>query len=182
MLGLAMGSSVILFFFLLGVLMARKWTTGLDPLPLPSLFYASTVLLLISSGTLVSGHRSFVKESFQGHRKWLVATFLLGVGFVLLQIGGWWQLFAGGHFLNSGDGAAYVYLLTGLHLLHMFIALAMLGWCLSDSLGSKTYIDGYLLGLNPAKRTRMRIAQWLWHFADLLWLALFLVLSLVLEY
>jgi cytochrome c oxidase subunit 3 len=180
--GLAMVSSSILFIFLLGMLLVRKATVGVAPLPLPSFFYLSTGVLLFSSGTLAYAQQLFEREQYKAHTNWGLVTISLGLVFVVLQLGGWGQLYAAGHLLQSHDSSAYIYLLSGLHILHIVLALIMLSWAMTDSLQSKTYVDGFLQGLNPAKRTRMRLAQWLWHFADGLWVALFLVLSLLLEY
>jgi len=175
MVGLAMGSSGILFMFLLSMLLVRKFTTGLPPIPIPWAFYVSTGALSLSSALLLQARSYFRKEQYVLHTRLTLYTFALGLTFVLLQLMGWWQLYAWHYLLQDNPSAAFLYILSGLHILHMLVALGIMLWVLLDSLKSKTYVDGYLQGFQPAKRTRLLLANWLWHFADILWLLLFLV-------
>jgi len=181
MLGLAMGSSTILFFFILIMLVVRKTSVGLQPLLLPWTFMVSTALIIVSSFTITLGRLAFLKEKYDQHVRWGGITLILGLLFLGLQVHGWQSIYQNGFTMHDSVAAAFLFVLSGLHFAHMVGAIGLLSWALIDSSQNKTYIDGYLQSINPAKRTRLLLAYWFWHFTDILWVLLFLVFYLVLQ-
>ena len=65
---------------------------------LPQMFKISTVLLVISSLTIYLAKRSTVAGNIGGLKLWLVATFILGLGFTATQYLGWSELQSEGKF------------------------------------------------------------------------------------
>ena len=65
---------------------------------LPQMFKISTVLLVISSLTIYLAKRSTVAGNMGGLKLWLVATFILGLGFTATQYLGWSELQSEGKF------------------------------------------------------------------------------------
>ena len=181
MLFLAMGSSTILFLFLIVMLVVRKLTVSMPGLPIPHAFWLSTFLLSVSSLTLTRARRHFLAEQYRQHLQWSSITLWLGAFFLVTQILGWWQLYQSGFTLQDSMSAAFLYLLSGLHFAHMAGALTLLGWAVLDSRTNRTYVDGYLQSIDPAKRTRLQLAYWFWHFADGLWVLLFAVFYFILR-
>lgn len=175
MLYLAMGSSTILFLFLILMLVVRKATVSMPALPIPHAFWLSTLVILVSSATLARARRHFLAEQYRRHLIWSSVTLWLGALFLVTQVLGWWQLYQTGFTLQDSMSAAFLYLLSGLHFLHMAGALSLLAWAVIDSRNNRTYVDGYLQSIDPAKRTRLQLANGFWHFADGLWILLFAV-------
>lgn len=181
MLFLAMGSSTILFLFLVLMLVVRKLTVSMPGLAIPHAFWFSTLVLILSSVTLRRARQFFLAERYKEHLQWSSLTLWLGVLFLLTQILGWWQLYQSGFTLQDSMGAAFLYLLSGLHFAHMGGALILLAWAVIDSRTNRTYVDGYLQSIDPAKRTRLQLAYWFWQFADGLWVLLFAVFYFLLR-
>lgn len=115
----------------------------------------SVALLLsgVACWLAVLAHRKAAASS----RRWFLAAFLLGFGFVALQGVEWAQLLLGGLTLTSSLAGAYFYLLIGAHALHAIAGLIVLGWALARlSAGS----------LRPDQASAVRIY---WTFVVALW-------------
>lgn len=93
---------VMLFMGLISAVVVSKMDKFWVNLRLPSAFWTSTVLILISSVTLYLS-KVFAKQN----KKKLVQlsvglTLLLGIGFVGYQVKGWAQLVASGNYVTGG--------------------------------------------------------------------------------
>lgn len=137
---------------------------------LPNAFYLSTAIIITSSITLFAAHRMAKKNNQKGMIIGLIATFVLGLLFTYTQFKGWGELtgkgivFAGKYANASGS---FLYVLTGLHLLHLFGGLISLLFTLVNGLRGK-YDSQNTLGLE--------LCSIYWHFLDILWVYLFLFL------
>ncbi|MGI9102290.1 MAG: cytochrome c oxidase subunit 3 [Terriglobales bacterium] len=125
-----------------------------------------TVFLLSSSLTMVMA----VSASSRGKRNatvgWLLATMAFGAGFVVLHVREWLGLIHEG--MTPGHnpwGAAQFggtfFTLTGLHMLHVTIGVALLGVMVLRSLGKK-------FSSNDIETSGLY-----WHFVDLVWMFIF---------
>jgi cytochrome c oxidase subunit 3 len=124
---------------------------------LPSILYANTLVLLISSVTLEWARR----RSAAG----LSVTLGLGLLFVAGQITAWRELSAQGLFLATAASSSFFYVFTALHGLHVLGGLGGVGYVLQRRL-----VAG---GIAPA--TFGAVALY-WHFMAMLWLYLLLLL------
>ena len=137
---------------------------------LPNVFFVSTAVIITSSITLFLALQMAKKNNTKGVVLGIVATFLLGIVFTYLQFQGWSELtnkgivFAGKYANASGS---FLYVLTGLHLAHLFGGLISLFVTLINSLRKK-YTAENTLGLE--------LCSIYWHFLDILWVYLFLFL------
>src|SRR5437762_6478545 len=57
-----------------------------QPLTMPRILLLSTALIVISSGTLETARRKLKDASITAHRRWLMLTVALGIGFLLSQL------------------------------------------------------------------------------------------------
>lgn len=123
-----------------------------------------TMLLLISSFTFGLA----MLNMHAGHRKrvllWLAATFLLGAGFIGMEV----HEFA--HLIHEGAGpgrsaflSAY-FTLVGTHGLHVTAGLV---WLLVMMDMVRRY------GLNGDTRRRLSCLSLFWHFLDIVWICVF---------
>ena len=137
---------------------------------LPSILYFNTVLLLGSSVTLEISRRRVA--SFMGGKaipgespaRWLYVTLTLGLLFVMGQYVAWSRLRAEGIYLATNPSSSFFYLLTAAHALHVL-----------GGLGGLLYVIGKLKTYK-LRRSMLDAASRYWHFMDVLWLYLLLLL------
>ena len=148
---------------------------------LPPLLYLNTLVLLASSLALEVG-RSRVRWSWVrmaseagSARKavpdgtgYLALTFGLGLLFVAGQVAAWRDLAAQGLFLATNPSASFFYVLTALHALHLLGGIIAMGYVI---------VRIRRLAGDPPE-SALAAAALYWHFMDVLWLYLLLVLAL----
>ena len=152
------------------------------PVPLPRLLFLNTAILLISSITMELARRRAARQSLEFASaaaisaresvkvSWLGVTVVLGLGFLAGQWIVWRELAGGGFYVSSSPSSSFIYLLTGMHGLHL------LGGVLA------LLIAGAASVLNrPAESQRIviDITGWYWHFMALLWVYIFFLLKVV---
>lgn len=173
MLYLAMGSMVMLFAAFTSAYVVRQQKGDWMHFEMPQIFYISTAVILMSSVTMNWALSSAKKNEFKNIKTASLLTLLLGVGFVICQVMGWNILysqkivFAGKYSNASGS---FFYVLTLMHLLHLFGGMIALLVVWIKSIQGK-YNSENLLGV--------RLCAIFWHFLDLLWIYLFLFLLFV---
>ena len=143
---------------------------------LPDMFWLSTLVILFSSITLHEANLAFIQERFLHYRIFLAATLMLGITFMLLQGGGWMEMIESRSFNNINSSSGFIYLLTGLHLLHILIGVIYMGVMFRKALKNRTYVDSFVYSVNPPNRLQLKLITRYWHFVDVLWVAVFLLL------
>ena len=142
--------------------------SGKDLFDLSHTFY-ETMLLLFSSITFGFASLSMKAGNRAGLLAWLAVTFVLGLGFVILEI----REFAGMIELGAGpDRSGFLsafFALVGMHGLHVSFGLT---WILIMS--SQVIIKGLTV---PVVSRMSRLALF-WHFLDIIWVAIFSVVYL----
>ena len=147
---------------------------------LPPILYFNTVVLLLSSGTMaLAARRLTAAWELAADRppgavsagpgvSWLVLTLALGLLFVGGQLLAWRSLAAQGLYLATNPSSSFFYVFTAAHAVHLLGGIIALGWfLLRVSAGSGA----------PPERALGAVALY-WHFMDVLWLYLLLVLAL----
>lgn len=137
---------------------------------LPNAFYLSTAVIITSSITLFFALQMAKKNNKKGIMLGLLATFFLGLIFTYLQFKGYGQLL-NNHIVFAGKSAnasgSFLYLLTFLHLLHLFAGLIVVLVTLKNSIKGK---------YNASNTLGLELCSIYWHFLDILWVYLFLFL------
>ena len=137
---------------------------------LPSYFYISTAVIVMSSAVMYWVVRSAKKGSFGLVKSGLWVVLVLGLAFAALQFLGWGQLHDGGVFWTgegSNTAGSWVYAITGFHLLHLVGGLvSLIITTVKATIGK--YEKENILGIE--------MAAIFWHFLDILWVFLFLFL------
>jgi cytochrome c oxidase subunit 3 len=141
---------------------------------LPPILYLNTLLLLGSSGTLERGRRLILKavpwraaSASQGPT-WLFVTLVLGLLFIAGQVFAWRDLAGQGLFLATNPSSSFFYVFTALHALHLLGGVTALGYLLGRLHASTAW---------PPMAALDATALY-WHFMDVLWLYLLVVLAL----
>jgi cytochrome c oxidase subunit III len=136
---------------------------------LPSILYLNTALLIASSTTLEIARRRIaafmsMKVTVQHPARWLYVTLSLGMLFVIGQYIAWQQLSAQGLYLASNPSSSFFYVLTAAHGLHVIGGLAGLVRVIRK-------LNGFVL-----RRSTLVATSRYWHFMDVLWIYLMLLL------
>lgn len=120
-----------------------------------------TLILWASSITIVLSQRAFERGNRGSAQTWLVATFALGLLFVVLHMLEWSHLAEGGFRLGSNIYATTFYSLTGVHTSHVLVGLL-----------SHIVLFGVLAGglMKSDRLTLYRGTSLYWHFVDIMWL------------
>lgn len=137
---------------------------------LPQAFIYSTVVILISSITMHMAVLNTKRQKCGQQKLWLWLTFVLGLGFISLQIYGWtvWTNL-GIYFVNSNATISFVYAFTLFHVVHILAGLIMIITAIKSSYGPVP---------NKKNAFRMDITSIFWHFVDIVWIYLYLFLLL----
>jgi cytochrome c oxidase subunit 3 len=136
----------------------------MGPWPIPTL---NTALLLTSGVTLTIAHHA-LKEGHRASLKlWLLLTVLLGAVFVGFQ--GYEYAHAYSELnlkLTSGIYGSTFFMLTGFHGFHVCVGAIMLAvvWF--------RVLAGHF---TPESHFAFEAAAWYWHFVDVVWLGLYLI-------
>lgn len=172
MLKLGIGSSILLFFFVFMVFI-RKALYSMPEYKLPVTFYVSTLLILISSLALVLARKYLTSDEFIRYRQMLFLSFIAGTLFIISQVFAWQELIGT---VSKNDGLAFVFILSGLHLLHTLGGLVALGWVWLKVQKKKSYVDAFIHNVNPPNVLMLNLVSFYWHFVDILWICIFLFL------
>lgn len=176
MLWLGIAGSILIFTILLGIYIVRKAGPNWSQTPLPGVFWLSTFVIVLSSLSIHEAGVAFRKERFVLYRYCLGMTFVAGALFAGMQAYGWMELIAQDIQMKNNPSAGFVYLLTGLHLLHIAGGLVFLAILMRESIKNKSYVDSFVYSVNPPNRLKLKLLTTYWHFVDVLWIYLFLFL------
>ena len=170
LIGLAvmMTASLITFGALAFALIVRRHLShDWVKMPLPGILWPNTAILLVSSIFLDLGRRQLRSH----HRVtfnwlWCIGT-VLGSGFLLGQILAWRQLSTSGLYVAGNPSNGFFYILTWTHAAHAIVGLGALVWIAIAALRFQ---------LGPSKRTFVEVSVVFWHFLDVLWIGLMVLL------
>jgi len=158
---------VMMFAALTSAYMVRQAQGNWLDFRLPDVFFASTAAILISSFTIHFSYRSFKTGNELLYKLLLVATLILGIVFIGLQYEGWVQMTHSGVTLNGNPSGSFVYVLSGLHIVHVLGGIAAL-------ITALIYAFSLKYKVTPRRQLRFELVVHYWHFVDLLWIYLFI--------
>ncbi|MGN6647975.1 MAG: cytochrome c oxidase subunit 3 [Cytophaga sp.] len=137
---------------------------------LPPMFTMSTAVILLSSVTMQVAYWAAKNNNTSRINMALIATIVLGIVFLYMQVKGWGQLvdenvYLGGRYSNPAG--SFVYILSGLHGFHLITGLIYLLIVLYSSASGK---------VSSLNLLQIEMCTTYWHFLDLLWIYLFVFL------
>lgn len=179
MLWLSVIGSSLLFVTIFIVCLFKMGQTNSPFVALPDMFWLSTLVILFSSILLHEANLAFEQERFLHYRIFMGATLTLGLTFMVLQATGWLEMANNGLFVNRSTATGFIYLLTGLHLLHILGGVVYLSVLFRKALKNRSYVDAFVYSVNPPNRLKLKLITRYWHFVDILWLAVFLFMVLM---
>ena len=160
----AIASILMMFAGLTSAFIVKSNQAGWKEIAMPKIFWASTAVILLSSLMMQMALRSFKQREMQQYRLLIAFTFILGVGFVLLQWFGFMQL-CDQQVTFKGSGAGqFLYVIFGLHAAHVIGGVIALMIMFAKAFLGRTKLYGSV---------PVEVMATYWHFVDILWIYLF---------
>lgn len=136
---------------------------------LPGLFYVTTVIILVSSITMQVAYHAAKKDNLERVKVMVTITSVLGVSFLVGQVLGWRDLVDMGVYLVGNPSGSFLYVLSGLHGLHLISGIVFLMIVLYST---------WTYRIHSKNLAQMEMCTTYWHFLSGLWLYLFVFLLL----
>jgi cytochrome c oxidase subunit 3 len=137
---------------------------------MPIQFYASTIVIILSSVTILMAKKYFFKGNKQSYQIAMLASSILGTVFLVLQYLGWKQLVNIGIYVGgsmSHANGSFFYVISGAHALHILGGLLIMYWMTLKS---------FVRQKNVQSKVGIELISIYWHFVDILWVYLFAML------
>ncbi len=136
----------------------------IGPWPLPTV---NTLLLLTSGVTLTIAHHALIAGKRGKTIAWMWITVLLGATFLCVQGYEYAHAYRDLNLkLSSGAFGSTFFMLTGFHGFHVFVGMLMLLFI------TLRLMKGHF---TPQRHFGFEGAAWYWHFVDVVWLGLYIV-------
>ncbi len=166
---LFLASVLMLFMALTSAYIVRQAEGNWVYFELPSLFYSTSVIIVASSITMQLAYWAAKKDNLERVKLMVVFTTILGVAFLIGQYLGWKDLVSNRIFLVGNPSGSFVYIITGLHAIHLISAVVFLFIVLNSTFKFK---------IHSKNMAQMEMCTTYWHFLGGLWLYLFVFLIL----
>ncbi|MBY0433086.1 MAG: cytochrome c oxidase subunit 3 [Cyclobacteriaceae bacterium] len=166
---LFMATVMMLFASLTSAYIVREAEGNWLYFELPSLFYYTSVVIVVSSITMQLAYFAAKKDQVERIKSMLVITALLGLLFLVGQFMAWGQLVRDSIYLVGNPSGSFLYVLTGLHGLHIISAVVFLLITLNSAFKLRT---------NSRNMAQIEMCTTYWHFLGALWIYLFIFLTI----
>jgi cytochrome c oxidase subunit III len=158
---------IMLFASQTSAYLVRRAEGNWTEFEIPSLFWYSTVVLLISSIFMQLSYAFAKKDEFGKLKIFISLTFIFGIVFLIMQYLGWQNLQSQGIYLKGNPAGSFYYVLTGLHGFHLITGLVVLLF---------SFFHAMKLTIHSKNLIRLEVCATYWHFLDILWVYLFVFL------
>lgn len=163
----------MLFAGLTSAYMVRRAAGNWAHFALPSAFFVSTAIIIISSVTMNMAMQAVKKNALEAIPRAILITFILGIAFGVCQFFAWMALIKDNVYLTgtlSNPAGSFLYIITALHLAHIVGGLVALAFTFFKARAKKYAPSGYL---------GMKLCATYWHFLDGLWVYLFIFMLIM---
>lgn len=134
---------------------------------IPLAFYYSTAIIVISSVAIIMAKKTFEDRQMNRYSNWLAVTTIMGFVFLGLQYLGFKEMWEQGVTVNRNVSFSFLYVIVGMHALHIVGGLVALIVMYIQSKNRKRRIYSSVYISNMATY---------WHFVDILWIYLLIFL------
>lgn len=134
---------------------------------LPVIFWYSTVIIILSSITIMIARNYFKQGEMFKYRQWLFITTCLGILFVIMQTLGFINLWNSGITLTRNVSFSFLYIIVGLHALHVVAGIIALIIIL---------IKAFSIRRKMYTTLPIDLISTYWYFVDFLWIYLLIFL------
>jgi cytochrome c oxidase subunit III len=165
MMWMAMGSMFMVFAGLTSAFILQKSTANWVMFKLPTMFYISTLVIILSSVTMYRAKQAFYLKNRAAYKNFIILTVILGSTFIGCQLLGFRDLYSQKITLQGSTSNGFLYIISGLHIAHMAAAIVALIIIYFMALRKKVKVYS-TVGID--------IMSLFWHFVDGLWIYLFI--------
>ena len=163
-------AAVLMMFAALSSVYIMSSEEQRQPVAMPSMFFVSTGLILVSSGAFHKAKRSLQSDRPRSYLRWLLATLALGMAFLASQLVAWRELARAGVYFVGHPRSTFFYLATALHGAHLIGGIGLVLY-----LVYRRVRPGWLLH-GEKNLTWHGVVGLYWHTMDGIWVWLFLLL------
>ncbi|MFK7796067.1 MAG: heme-copper oxidase subunit III [Aureispira sp.] len=176
---LLLSLTMLFLAFSIGYVFTRN-QNGAEGVYLPPIFILNSFILLASSWFIRKANIAYKEDDTRGYQNALTITMALTILFMGAQLVGWFGFRDSLIGENIGNGANYLYAISGLHFAHIVGGLPFLSVFLYNAYKKMEEPMTVLLYFSdPIKRMHLQLLTIYWHFLDGLWI--FLVLFFLLN-
>lgn len=136
---------------------------------LPDSFWITSAIILASSATMHWAYWSAKKDNLEATKLAISLTFVLGLAFLAGQYMAWGDLVDSNVYFVGNPSGSFVYVLSGLHGLHIVGGVIFLLVVL---------VATFRFKVHSRSLDQIEMCATYWHFLDGLWLYLFVFLLL----
>lgn len=136
---------------------------------LPPLFWITSGIILLSSFTMHWAYLAAKRNNLEMVKVAMSITTILGVAFLVGQVMAWGELVQNNVYFVGNPSGSFVYVLSGLHGLHILGGVVLL---------IITLIATFRFQVHSKSLNLIEMCTTFWHFLDALWLYLFVFLLL----
>jgi cytochrome c oxidase subunit 3 len=159
----AIASILMMFAGLTSAFIVKSNQVNWQGVEIPVFFWYSTAVLLLSSLTIQMALRSFRQREMKQYRLLIALTTVLGILFVALQWMGCNDLWNQKISFKGGGAGQFLYVIFGLHALHVVGGVIALVIMFSKAFFGKIKLYSAI---------PVEVAATYWHFVDILWIYL----------
>jgi len=177
---LGMASMAMFFAALTSALLVKKGDFRVwESFSLPTVFAFSTAAVVSVSVLMYLSLRSYRNAQFNTFRWLLLASFVMGLVFLVLQYMGWQKLNEMGLPITGNISGQFVYVVSAAHGLHIVAGLVVTLIFLIQAFRSRRDPIFELRNIiNPKRQLNMEMLAAFWHFIDGVWVYLYIFLLL----
>jgi cytochrome o ubiquinol oxidase subunit 3 len=167
-------SDIILFSVLFATyaILGRNYADGPTPKELFSLPYVfvETMFLLLSNASCSSVLLAAEASKKINVLSWLVVTFLLGVGFITMEVNEFYHMIMENNGPERSGFLSSFFTLVGTHGFHVVSGLIWIGVMIGQVVAK---------GITMPVRSRLMRLSMFWHFLDIVWVGVFTMVYLM---
>nr|QBZ38139.1 cytochrome c oxidase subunit III [Muirodelphax atratus] len=145
----------------IGLKWPPKGITPFDPMEIPLL---NTIVLVSSGASITWAHQALISKKLKQTINSMLITIMLGLYFSFLQ---WWEYKNSSFTISDSIFGSSFFMTTGFHGIHVIIGTLFIATALQSI---------YTLKSNKINHLSMELSAWYWHFVDVVWLFLYLVI------
>jgi len=165
---LFMVSIVMIFASMTSAFIVKRSDGGWPEFELPEIFWINSGIIIASSVFMQLAYFSAKKNNLKILKWFLAMTILLGLVFLYAQWKAWGILVENDIYLVSNNvGGTFLYILTGLHGIHLITGIIFLIIVMISTLQYKVHSKSLV---------RIEMCTTYWHFLGGLWIYLFVFL------
>nr|QUS62612.1 cytochrome c oxidase subunit III [Unkanodes sapporona] len=145
----------------IGLKWPPKGITPFNPMEIPLL---NTIVLVSSGASITWAHQALISKKLKQTINSMLITITLGLYFSFLQ---WWEYKNSSFTISDSIFGSSFFMTTGFHGIHVIIGTIFIATALQSI---------YTLKSNKINHLSMELSAWYWHFVDVVWLILYLVI------